>query len=518
MSAFVFASDGETIAYRALRRQYGRANGVLRALATDTGCLVTPQVRKGLATATWSFNAKRNTHLVTLGDSFATALNVPPIRSVSPASMDRHAGRLADALLRHEAWHGRITERDIEAIAADAKRRGVPFVVLNLFEDIRIEQAARAAEKVPFKWRKYFRVVTTNNPTVMLSNCTTVEYETGHGWTGDHTNLKVVRTFFTRAQALTSTQAALDLAEEWVHHWDAAGRTDHRTMPAGVPRASAQVGAENDGSALISVAAPIAVDGHGAYRGGSDTTPTAATSRVRWSTFVDAAKAAERGPVDAAHVRRLAERLGRVLAATASPRTARVSTSGNRLHMAGVMTGSAQSFRSHGKTGGKPKLCVVIDFSGSMSEDWVEHGRVFMAAVSHLARQGVIDATIIATGGGAHAVLPTTLTPQEVNALHPNKRTESIAATLEASRAEVMDADFTVVYTDARITDGAVDAGAWRRRGVELIGAVVCPHDERALAYTQADMTTHFGRSIIGTTGEDLAIKLAQYLGSRVGR
>jgi hypothetical protein len=87
---------------------------------------------------------------------------------------------------------------------------------------------------------------------------------------------------------------------------------------------------------------------------------------------------------------------------------------------------------------------------------------------------------------------------------------ESVDRTLNANRALVRDASTVLIYTDGALTDGKVDAGEWRSRGVDLIGCAV------AQATRAADMSErlekHFHRGITAPTGEALATAILGYV------
>ena len=61
----------------------------------------------------------------------------------------RKLQRYCEALIRHEAAHGLFTDPDLEGVNKRCEAVGVPFRVLNLLEDARIEHLERERSKNP---------------------------------------------------------------------------------------------------------------------------------------------------------------------------------------------------------------------------------------------------------------------------------------------------------------------------------------------------------------------------------
>ena len=142
---------------------------------------------------------------------------------------------------------------------------------------------------------------------------------------------------------------------------------------------------------------------------------------------------------------------------------------------------------------------------------------LFAAAVLRLLRSGQIEGKVFATGGGMLAEIPATTTDDQLSALSPHLQGENIRDSLTALRRDIEQANAVLVYTDGELIDGHVDAGEWRRKGVDLVGSVVIPaHKGEAFREKKiAMMTNHFGAPVTAENGKTLARKLAQYLGAR---
>jgi hypothetical protein len=505
---------------RAIKRSL-KSGGSLFTLAADTQAGVNAAHDAGV-TGTWRF--ENNSHIIRLGVKFVDAITaIYPVRGQS--GKDKRDIEFAMQILRHEAWHGRVTERDLDALAKQCRTRSIPFLLVNLMEDMRLEHLARKAEGRTFNWWKYMNLEVPTNPThalmkMVLSEsyfCTTfVDHK--HPKFKTHAKLwrEKVEEFANRIKAAPSTWDVVDIAQEWLDYWHAEGwtRKDH-TLPKN-KLVDGDIGGDRDGSELDMVK-PQGSKSQSLQNNSSNSAnvPFNPPTRVPIARFACHTGAR---PIVASEANAIAMEMRTIIARTASHRSARTSTSGSRLHIAGVASRSDRAFRSYGKTGGKPHLVALVDFSGSMAQDWDSHGRMFTAAVLRLLRSGDITGKLFATGGGMLAEIPLSMTDDQLRDVSPHLTGENIRDSLNALQQEVQDASAVLIYTDAELMDGHVDAGEWRRKGVDLVGTVVIPayKSDSFRKDKTAKMQQHFGSHVTAENGKALARKLAQHLGARL--
>lgn len=523
-------TNGHEAAKRAIRRAAAKAGtrnpygGALTRLAADLKEKVRVDVQAGGITGTWQWDDKKGRHAIALGDRFVEAMKARPCNARTQSGVDKAAALFGEQILRHEAWHGRVTVRDLKAVAAQCKTRVIPFLLVNLMEDMRLEHLARNAEGVAFDWWKFMNYIDPTCPLTGLQGMVLNEgnycrnFAPGNPKAGEW--MKKVEDFALRIKQAPDTFAVIDLAQEWLEYWAIEGWTrDKQGVQANDPHATDSIGGESDDSVKIfdtnrtrtnTAVHRTSVNAKGANTPLGSRTPRRDTMQ-RFASYNGNL------PIDGRQADEIAQQMREVVARTASQRSARTSVSGSRLHMAGVAARSEQAFRSHGKTGGKPHLVTLVDFSGSMSRDWAQHGRYFTAAVLRLLRSGTITGSVFATGGGWLAEIPAATSDVQLNMLCPHKQGENIRDSLTALRTELSAAHAVVIYTDGELMDGHVDAGEWRRKGVDLVGAVVIPENktERFRSSKIAMMTEYFGAPVTAPNGKALATKLAQYLGQR---
>jgi hypothetical protein len=535
-----------TTAQIAIRRGK-RAGGELHKLATERGHAVTGKVEACGGTAAWTFTAKpKAMHTILLDPDF-TALMDAPRRKTKGIAL-----AYAQAMLRHERWHGLVTDPDLKALNGYAMTCGVTFDAFNIGEDLRLEARARAKEGVVFNWLMYNKLpphhalMAVTEPLLWLSLVTMWELpdSAAHGvsaygvthmtWGGD----AMVERARTLRGVLVSKDGVKDTAwvlSEFVREIRAAA-TSYKVIDVLADMFATFPHAKGKASDI-----PNLHGRHGgsfSKSGGDDgerateapergytavTAPAVERNERSLNHFVRGPLADARKPLPAGHrweegeqmqtraAGRMAERMATLFGSVDSPRM-RTATSGSRLHMSGVMVGDSAAFRRSSSRGGKRKCVFIFDQSGSMNYSWNEHGAAFCSAVLQLHQQGVIDATIIMTGGGRSAILPTSEPKCVPFRMRCNEGSESLRDTLQTHADKVAAADSVIVYTDGQLTDGAVNAGEWRARGVDLIGAMVC--DNGGTSYYRGQMDMHFGNSILRESGLELATALVQHIGA----
>jgi hypothetical protein len=511
-----FLSTGDKLAARALRAAR-RSTGQLGQLARMTGAVVKSEVSES-NTGDWRFDS--DAHLVRLGNRFHTNIRKRPFGSRGSflRANDRHAVKFGAQILRHEKWHGLATVRDVPALAAACRADGVPFAVLNVLEDIRIEFKAWTVEGSWFEWTQWFdtRPATTALHAILNLKMSESAVPWAAKWHGasedDMTDLLV---FFHKARVASDSWEIVKLAKEFVARFGAPPQPEDIIKEGWM---HGDIGEENDGSAgdvaTTGAAVPdapsaeadagVEVDDSGEVimpRG----TPKTTAAQVHWTEFTGH----RLSPLDKQKADAIARRLRDTLVAASNDDARQLVSTGSRLHVGNAASGDDRPFTRSEEVGGVPNMVLVVDMSGSMGGDFIAHAQSFIAAFLRLLRSGEIMGSVWLTGGNKHAHVPKSTNDAALGYLMATKECESVADTLDAIKAHLIGANVAVVYTDADLTDRKVDAAAWRARGVDLIGAVV-GGPRRAEA-----MKRHFGRSVVGATGIDLANKLVAYLATR---
>jgi len=524
------------------RRPVGRQKeGVLHYLANKrvNGVdRVQVDIREKFDTACWKVDTVRGrrTHLIHIGDDIAKRLKAGLAATTNRLN---YLKSFAAALTWHEAEHGLNSEQDLPRVAQLCEDRKVPFRLLNLFEDARIEHLGRERVKdgrrqPRFGWVKWEECKPhTSEPGAWFFAHVKTEASSYVGdraavrrhtrWTGNAHDDTLVTQFYRRACRIPSTLAMIPLCEEWLRHFPG--------LPQGCDWVEDNIGGKE---------CPIAVtegktgsgynEGGGSITGGNESkydgelatgdTPTSA-EQMELEPFLapknkegDSWLAKWKG-VDWNMVRRLMHKLiGIVHLAGHAP--TRVGMSGSRLHIPNVAARRADCFRGNRQDNGKPSLTFIIDCSGSMCGRDFKDGENLLLALIGMHRRGIIHADIFTTGGGKHCQINPHWKYEVIERLLPTHGCESVRATLEAPkvRRSIRSTDTTIVYTDAQLTDGNVNANQYRRMGVDLLGCVTV--DDPGLKESASrQMARHFGAYFVEDSAPQLATRIVNHVARR---
>lgn len=491
------------------------------------------------AAANWCFDG--GVHRIRVGIRFTE--DAAPSCRTNVHQMKQYA----QSLIRHECAHGLWTDRT-NRIPEEAAKRGIPFRLVNLFEDARIEHLARCetgggdpTEGERFRWKNWTpSPAETDNPCTFfwcLINREASAWSNWRvaapSWTGaPHTHgslvpplytttTLVIAHFYKRAIACKDTESLIPVIEDWIKVFP-----DH--PPVDLPRGSAVINGVKDPKA------EAGGGGHGFGGGASgeativenpEATPgecgvgtTPDVKENRDLSFFNGKEGEAKRVINyqPAKMNAIAQKLMAVAHhAGHSPTT--VSVQGSRLHMPGVVAGTGTAFRQTGRDKGKRRMVLICDYSGSMTGlGKASEQYHFMVACMMLHRRGVIHVDIWLTGEGRCARIRPEWSIEHIDKLLPKKGCESVRQTMQHApvKQDMLNADATVVYTDGQLTDGDVDANEWRCKGVDLIGA--CTYGATPTDYYREllrnGMLKHFGRVFLEDTATQLASRIVNHI------
>lgn len=506
------------------RKTSHQKGGRLYELTTRTGCRAKASLDSRTPTASWTSDSHGN-HIIKLGKEAHKLIEDISRRNVAGLT------GLNIALLRHEAGHGLYTSRD-NSLPAKAAAMGIPFRLLNLFEDARIEHKDRqecrdgaSDSNRWFGWRRWVGCMAeTDNPIKLFWSHVNSErsHRTGNVTraVGALAGLKSrhILAYYNEATTAPTTEALLPILKRWVAEFP------ETPCPRDLPRSSNVFGGVADPKNLEEKGGGAGYSGEGDIADGEATTversdedglpadlktgPELTPKERKGNDYWSRKKESQLIPSE---VNSLTARLtGLINRAGQAP--ANLSCSGSRLHMAGAMVGAAQSFRSAKPATGRRELTIIMDMSGSMTGR--DHAaRTFLAAMMTLHRRGLVTCHIWLTGNSAATEVKANWPVETVSRLTFFGSCESVAATLKlpAVQRDCAASEATIVYTDGDLTDGNVNANYYRQRGVDLIGAMVC-YGPTPSALEREGMDKHFGRSVIRGNASELASELVAHI------
>lgn len=438
-------------------------------------------VRAGYNTACWAWERTSGKHRVFVGDKVLSKL----------VRRHKDAEAYVQSYLFHELAHARWTTRAMLELAEWCDKNKIPFMLLNLFEDARIESNWREATGRAFDWMTF-----EEPPTVADELSAFYHMIQSEGPLTDQKGKRytAARKFYRRICKAANTEALKPVLKEWVEKYPVNVK-ELKSLMSGPVRGS------DMGQTLVMLQDPQAmqeavegsdqVAGEKDKKAPKDKTPAGETpedtlpcrGHYEGPETVEVADCTNARVLrdankdfDRSQVRRLTERM----AQTFSVRRGHISTESpsRRLSARAMACDSSKIYRV--KTLTRPnrsKINLYVDLSGSMNGEPSEAARVIVAVFSELARRGCISGHLVLTAGqGGRGMVQTLKLPvpdSVVSSIEGYGQFENFEGAFQLTRRIMREAKVNFCITDGEICDRPVDKNAMHREGIYTFGIYV---------------------------------------------
>ena len=357
--------------------------------------------RKAFSTACWCYLQSEKTHLLTFGEGLAE-------RCIDPSHLPEYAIRY----YRHEVRHSLSTERDLKAVQelCGAAKPSIPFRLLNLAEDARIEAIERQTSHRNFDWLSFEKPVEGTEPEALLLHLIQAEGNAALVWDRlakalTSADVPQVRAVFDRVSgyyfplftAAGSTFSLIPLLCQWVKEFGA----DKGGSGEAAGDMEQALEAQNNPQMLVQILAGGEEMTGAPTDGASKPPPTKDSSakNVAGEGNYHFADCREHSLIDLNRASALAEvmkagfQFGRAKILTNTP--------ARRINFRSVIRHSARIYLHtvQAPAGRRPRVRFYHDCSGSMRGNPRELGLALLAGLNLLAEEGIIDATLTLTMG-----------------------------------------------------------------------------------------------------------------------
>lgn len=147
---------------------------------------------------------------------------------------------------------------------------------------------------------------------------------------------------------------------------------------------------------------------------------------------------------------------------------------------------------------GPLKVVVIMDCSGSMSQQCLPHGaspisegRHFVAVLNELAKrrrvEGILALSKVGYSTAWCQAIRLPMPDKDILRITADGDGEGLAMALERLAPAIRDADMTALYTDGNITDVPIDKAKLHKKGVHLYGLYVGPDSRSPNLRTHTD-------------------------------
>lgn len=460
--------------------------------------------------------------------------------------------------VRHELAHAHYTERNMRKVRQALKEIDAPFQLFNLFEDARIEDRYRREADYTFDWLVYEDLTFTKHPEGLLFGI--IQSEGDIDKVREflrNTDIEADRKAKTdalakqaaeaespaqqvsllmqlagnqmgppvppeleRAQALETFEKVAEFYRRMVVSPDTAGIypvLEDWMKEFGKPESAPSMGcggepgdksdleigaelAENDDVREAFEADTEEVkagkDGNGeAGNKGKATADESAEPKARKGFVLQTRQVMP----DLGRADRLADKLKKFFQAEAR----RVATTTPQRKVSARHYAIGRPYYRVAQLQGKKcqKLLIEVDCSGSMSGYHIEEGKVLLAALSRLARQGYVEGHVVLSAGSPPRWELYELPMQDkiIANIAGFAGSEALEPTLRDHLSLARDADYVFVYTDAQITDRPIDKALLHRYGIHTWGLYAGDRGD-----FHEEMQKYFDKSILRENAEAL--------------
>lgn len=476
---------------------------MLGRTATERHHVVT---REGVNTGYWSWKGDR--HSVTIGEA---------IRETKPNIKGKDA--YIGAYLRHELSHALWTERDLEKLDQHCKRAGIPFRLVNLFEDARIEHKYREVYKTPFNWLDHEVMPPSDKPGAAFFALIQAEGAMLHEWkdlpAGDF-RVRVAH-YYERTIAAADSWEVLRIAMDWKKEFPEA--CDERSLPqfAFDMLMSLQVatGAIDDTKGVC-----ILVDGDGKPGRGQKEESEERKGSNRDAEASNAINLDRKGehpltPEQMEQATMLANRMSAEFVTRKGWSSTETAT--RRLNTRRLALDSSSVYRARTEArSGKIRIGVVIDLSGSMSGGPSEFARVVLTALAILSSRGHADGFVTLSSARGHETFGLAMSDGQIAGVEGFDYAEGLQSTFRRMESKLKQCDLVMCLTDGNITDGPVDVARLKAAGVSCLGLYVGAEDNARR------LTSWFAQSLcrpsIQEVIDEISIRIRPFIRAKVKR
>lgn len=151
---------------------------------------------------------------------------------------------------------------------------------------------------------------------------------------------------------------------------------------------------------------------------------------------------------------------------------------------------------------GVKTIFFEVDCSGSMQGSHINEGKLVIAALSRLARKGLLKGHVALSavkGGPCYETFALPMSDETIERIQGYAGAEGLAQTLQANRALAKEADYVFVYTDGQICDKPIDKAALHQYGIFTWGLYVGENS----AYLD-ELLLYFDKALLRSSAEDL--------------
>lgn len=464
------------------------------------------RVKKNFNTACWAF---RPPHNIFVGLDLFQKPNLKKNLSQEAQSL------YIQSHVHHELAHAMYTERDFKATNKLLSSIKVAFSLYNLFEDSRIEHRYRKETGYLFRWLEietlpeemtapgalFFSLIQAEGKQALVEKAFKAKLKSlpEEEATEKSGLFDEVLEFYRRAIACDNSHQLMPILRDWVQRFGSAKSDfDKDDLGTGVKLAQDPKAFSEFMQGTQSLSADDNDDGEDPSPGKGERDSVSVSASSGKNSLLGTA----RHVYDVARASAIASKFLSLFKVT----TRRVSTlTPTKKVSARHFALGRPAFRKNEQTArtSKKQIMMVVDCSGSMGGFHIDEGRILVAALSDLARQGHVSGQVILSGvvngtaSWTRFELP--MKQADIEKIHAFAGAEGLEFTIRDNAQFAQKADYVFVYTDGQICDAPINKAKLHRQGIYTWGLYTGETTEY-----QDELLEFFDKAVIRSTVEEL--------------
>jgi hypothetical protein len=430
------------------------------------------------STACWSF--KKNVHHIFVGTKILE--NIAEKANLFLDEKEHDTSYYVQSYLYHEVAHSLFTEKDIKSMSNALNNMSIPFRVLNLFEDARIEQLMREKSKRTFNWMEFESKHSATDPLgfffiLIQHEFAAMDEEKQNTLIEEYTIDPRIIEHYSDTLKCKDSWCVLDVIERWIKDFPIPPNTDDLLNEMGM-------GTDSDMSLSLTLQ-ENEIEFEQAISDSEESDDDSQTEAAKRDYDGDTGEKLDEFSsidfdcghqvceIDHEVVRKLVPKLESIFVQRKNYQS--TTRPSKRLAIKSLIRDNPKIYkRKKTLARAKRKFNIVVDCSGSMHGKYINGAASIASLFSSLASKNLLDGKVILSSnyGFQTFMLPISDATIETH-FDASGGGEGFANTFEKVEPILKEGDITFVITDGHIGDGRLDKQAMKQKGIYTFGLYV---------------------------------------------
>lgn len=413
-------------------------------------------IKRDFDTACWNFNEQLNKHSIYVGENILKSA----VR-VGTEGIEYYA----TSYLHHEMSHSLYTFRDLKFLNEMLKRDKIPFKLLNLFEDARIENIWRKKTNRLFKWAEYEELPTINEDSTATYLLFVLIQNEGK-FDCEIEKLLKVKEYYSMILECKETMELYSILLDWIEEFpetnedldqmEKDGYLSNNDLSISVKLQSDEKVAEQMDENTEDVI------GSSPYKSKNENVEVFSNIEYDYSTTLTDSIFDESYSYE--FEKSLGNKLIPIMQKIFKTKHKKISQSNatNKLNTRNFLNSRFDKLykKKIVESKDKKRINLMIDCSGSMNGSPIKNARTFCYILNEFAKNGYIDGYLILTGGNSNIhqclTMKFPINNNDISHIIAKSGAEGLERTIHKTKKLIVNSDWTFVLTDGNITDNAI--------------------------------------------------------------